>query len=154
MSDVPVKNWFTEFPVSQITERSAPVPVIEGRAKTFTERLKYRLITITPRAKIFYTLDGSVPNERSNEYQDAFWIDKTTTVKAFAVNVKAAKKARLPKRNSYKMPNDWTVKILSKYNRQYTGGGDEGLIDGIRGTTEFRFGRMAGLSGSGFCRRD
>ena len=27
----------------------------------------------------------------------------------------------------YKKPNDWTVKIASKYNRQYTGGGDEGL---------------------------
>ena len=42
------------------------------------------------------------------------------------------------------MPHDWTVKIFSKYNRQYTGGGDEGLIDGIRGTTNFASGEWQG----------
>lgn len=36
-----------------------------------------------------------------------------------------------------KKPNDWTVNIASSYNVQYTGGGDEGLIDGLRGTVDF-----------------
>ena len=44
----------------------------------------------------------------------------------------------------YQMPNDWTVKIDSKYNRQYSGGGDEGLIDGIRGTLNFASGEWQG----------
>ena len=47
-------------------------------------------------------------------------------------------------------PNDWTVKIASKYNRQYTGGGDEGLIDGIRGTTNFARGEWQGYQGQDF----
>ncbi|HEY2846389.1 MAG TPA: discoidin domain-containing protein [Pyrinomonadaceae bacterium] len=49
-----------------------------------------------------------------------------------------------------KRPNDWTVKIDSKYNRQYTGGGDEGLIDGIRGTTSFASGEWQGYQGQDF----
>lgn len=50
----------------------------------------------------------------------------------------------------YKKPNDWTVKLLSKYNRQYTGGGDEGLIDSIRGTVNFASGEWQGYQGQDF----
>ena len=49
-----------------------------------------------------------------------------------------------------KKPNNWTVKIDSKYNRQYTGGGDEGLIDGIRGTVNFASGEWQGYQGQDF----
>jgi hypothetical protein len=50
----------------------------------------------------------------------------------------------------YKKPNDWSVQISSKYNRQYTGGGDQGLIDGIRGTTNFASGEWQGYQGQDF----
>lgn len=43
-----------------------------------------------------------------------------------------------------KRPNDWTVSIEQPYNRQYTGGGDDGLIDGIRGTLNFASGEWQG----------
>ena len=42
------------------------------------------------------------------------------------------------------------MKILSKYNRQYTGGGDEGLIDGIRGTLNFASGEWQGYQDQDF----
>src|SRR6185503_14868752 len=48
------------------------------------------------------------------------------------------------------IPNNWTVKIASKYSNQYTGGGDEGLIDGIRGTTSFASGEWQGYQGQDF----
>ena len=51
---------------------------------------------------------------------------------------------------SNKMPHDWTVKILSKYNRQYTGGGDVGLIDGIRGSLNFASGEWQGYQDQDF----
>ena len=50
----------------------------------------------------------------------------------------------------FKKPNDWTVKLFSTYNRQYTGGGDEGLIDGIRGTTNFASGEWQGYQPQDF----
>ena len=84
-------------------------------------------------AKIFYTLDGSQPIAGSNEYKQNFTIDKTTYVKAFAVNEKGEKSFTVESK-LIKMPNDWTVKLFSKYNRQYTGGGDHAIIDGIRGS--------------------
>ena len=149
MTDAPVKNWFTEFPVSQITERSASVPVIIADAKTFTDRMEIKLNKYEPRAKIFYTLDGTLPNEKSNEYRDGFWIDKTTTVKAFTKNF-SGEQSPIVEAKFNKMPHDWTVKILSKYNRQYTGGGDIGLIDGIRGTVNFASGEWQGYQDQDF----
>ena len=52
----------------------------------------------------------------------------------------------------YHRLNDWKVEIESKYNRQYTGGGDEGLDRRHSRNNEFRFGSLAGLPGAGLCR--
>ena len=46
-----------------------------------------------------------------------------------------------------KKPNDWTVKIISPYSTQYTGGGDNAIVDGIRGTTNFASGEWQGVQG-------
>ena len=51
---------------------------------------------------------------------------------------------------AYKLPHNWTVKLLSKYNRQYTGGGDIGLIDGLRGTENFASGEWQGYQSQDF----
>ena len=96
--------------------------------------------------KILYSIDGSEPKI---EYRKPFTIEKPTTVKAVAVNSKGEKSFAVEARIN-KMPNDWTVKILSKYNRQYTGGGDEGLIDGIRGTLNWASGEWQGYQAQDF----
>ena len=43
----------------------------------------------------------------------------------------------------HKRPNDWHVISNSGYS-QYTGGGDDGLIDGLRGTVNFSSGEWQG----------
>ena len=73
----------------------------------------------------------------------------TTQIKTIAVNEKGDK-SQIAEAEFYKKPNDWSVKILSKYNRQYTGGGDEGLIDGIRGTLNWASGEWQGYQDQDF----
>lgn len=46
---------------------------------------KVMLKTATPGAKIYYTLDGSMPNYSSDIYKDAIVIDKNTVIKAITV---------------------------------------------------------------------
>ncbi|HTH51748.1 MAG TPA: chitobiase/beta-hexosaminidase C-terminal domain-containing protein, partial [Pyrinomonadaceae bacterium] len=94
-------------------------------------------------AKIYYTLDGSEPSERSAPYSAPLTINKTTTINALAINQKGVK-SRVAEATYNLIPNDWSVMLATKYNRQYTGGGDEGLIDGIRGTTSFASGEWQG----------
>ena len=50
----------------------------------------------------------------------------------------------------YKKPNNYTITIKSKYNPQYTAGGDEGIIDGINGTENWRKGEWQGYQGQDF----
>jgi alpha-1,2-mannosidase, putative len=150
MSPTPVKTAFLHFSKSGMpNERIPVVPLIEGTERVFKQQNTITLKTTTPTAKIFYTLDGSEPTAQSALYEKPFTIDKTVTVKAAAI-FSNGEKSPIAEARFYKKPNDWTVKIFSKYNRQYTGGGDEGLIDGIRGTTNFASGEWQGYQAQDF----
>jgi hypothetical protein len=94
-------------------------------------------------------LDGSVPDENSSVYKDALTISKTEIVKAIAVHSNG-QKSLVAESKLNKMPNDWDVKLLSTYNRQYTGGGAKGLIDGLRGTDNFASGEWQGYQDQDF----
>ncbi|HJX92995.1 MAG TPA: discoidin domain-containing protein [Pyrinomonadaceae bacterium] len=47
-----------------------------------------------------------------------------------------------------KLPHSWDLTLNTKYSSQYSGGGDQALIDGIRGTTNFSSGAWQGYQGS------
>lgn len=61
-----------------------------------------------------------------------------------AACVRGEEKGQSSKAQFYKIPNKWTLAIAGKYNPQYTAGGDEGLIDGLRGDVNWRKGRWQG----------
>ena len=148
MTDAPVKNWFTEFSNSKIETNFPPVPTIEAQ-RSFEKETTVKISMPETNAKIFYTTDGSAPDEKSAEYKKPFTIAETAIVKAVSVNGKNEKSLTVESKLN-KMPHDWEVKVLSKYNRQYTGGGDSGLIDGIRGTTNFASGEWQGYQSQDF----
>jgi hypothetical protein len=155
MSDVPQKDAFDKFPSS--TRENYPtsemnfvaVPVIESGGRVFKSQTMVTLKPTSPNLKLFYTTDGSDPNLSSSEYKMPLSIDKSTQIKAIAVNPKGVK-SQAVEAEFLKRPNDWTVSIAAKYNLQYTGGGDEGLIDGLRGTTNFASGAWQGYQGQDF----
>ncbi len=148
MSDAPVKSWFTEFPVSRIESDFVPVPTIDA-ARVFGKETTVKISSPEKSAKIFYTTDGSEPNLQSKLYDKPFTLNDSAIIKAVSMNEKGAKSFSVEAKSN-KMPHDWTVKILSKYNRQYTGGGDVGLIDGIRGNLNFASGEWQGYQDQDF----
>ncbi len=145
MTDQPVETAFNEFPVSQLDIDTVAVPMITGE-RTFADNTTVTISTLTRNAKIYFTTDGSVPTSNSEVYTAPFSIDRTTTVKAVAIGANGTAsspvEAVLTRR-----PHDWTVKVLSGYSPQYTGGGDNAIIDGIRGTTNFASGEWQGIQG-------
>ena len=148
MSDAPVKDWFITFPVSRIESDFVPVPTIDA-ARVFGKETNVKISSPEKSAKIFYTTDGTEPNLQSKLYDKPFTLDNSAIIKAVSMNEKGAK-SFIVEAKSNKMPHDWTVKIESKYNRQYTGGGDFGLIDGIRGSLNFASGEWQGYQDQDF----
>jgi hypothetical protein len=149
MSDVPVKDAFTTFPSSGDGGNTVAVPLIDGGGRVFRDKTIVTLTNTTPMSKIYFMADGSDPTDRSKRYTSPFTIDATSTVKAIAVNDKG-ERSLTAEAKFYKKPNNWTVKINSRYSSQYDGGGDEGLIDGIRGTVNFASGEWQGYQGQDF----
>ncbi len=148
MADTPVTDWFTDFSVSKTGTDSSIVPTIDA-TRVFSKETTVKIASLDKNAKIFYTLDGSEPTPSSLVYIRPLNLTESSTVKAVSVNASGEKSFTVEAKLN-KMPHDWTVKILSKYNRQYTGGGDEGLIDGIRGTTNFSAGAWQGYQAQDF----
>ena len=149
MSDMPVKNAFKPaffFTSTKTYPMFTAVPSIVGGAKVFTGHTTISISTITPNAKIYFTTDGSEPSDRSTEYVGALRIDRSTQIRAIAVNSRGLL-SKTVDAQFLKKPNDWTVKVLSGYSTLYTGGGDNAIIDGIRGTTNFASGEWQGIQG-------
>lgn len=141
-------RWFTEFPVSSIADEFPSVPTIEAQ-RSFENATEVKISMPEKSAKIFYTTDGSEPTLKSAQYAKPFTIGETAVVKAISINAKG-EKSYVAESKLNKMPHDWDVKLFSTYNRQYTGGGAKGLIDGIRGTTNFASGEWQGYQPQDF----
>ena len=148
MSAVPVKDWFTEFSSTKIEDNFVAVPYFDG-PRTFEKTAVIALHSIDPKAEIFYSItsdDGSsTPEVR---YTKPITITATSTITAYAKKGETTSKE--VEAEFVEKPYDWTVSIASKYSRQYDGGGDEGLIDGIRGTVNFASGEWQGYQGQDF----
>jgi len=123
-----------------------PVPFVAYGSRTFTDSTRVELSSITDGADIFYTVDGSEPDEHSPRYSGPIRIGETAIVKAIACKagmppsfVASARFDRIPPGRS--------IELHTEYSPQYTGGGDNALIDLITGSDNFRTGAWQGYQG-------
>lgn len=72
------------YPYSLTKEDVVSIPYTTKDLDLFLDEVYVPLASATEGAKIFYTLDGSEPNEQSTLYSDSIKINKTTTLKAKA----------------------------------------------------------------------
>ncbi len=121
--------------------------MIEGGGRTFADHATITVKSTNAGAKILIGTDRIDPPWLP--YTGPITISATTKIFAKAVAADGTE-SPIAEAVFIKKPNDWTVRIDSKYNRQYTGGGDEGLIDGIRGTVNFASGEWQGYQGQDF----
>ncbi|NJM52589.1 MAG: hypothetical protein HC846_03825 [Blastocatellia bacterium] len=147
MTDTPNETAFSEFSKSAIGNTDfVSAPLIEAKDRVFKGSTTVSIKSNSKDAKILYSIDGGEPNL---EYKQEFTIDKTTTIKAVAINSKG-EKSQIVESKLNRLNHDWTVKLFSTYNRQYTGGGEQGLVDGIRGTVNFASGEWQGYQAQDF----
>lgn len=133
-----------------------PVPVISASGKTFKDSM---LITIE-RNDSYQYLDlyymfgppcyvDTCLGFQQFKYEKPFYINKSTPI---YTRVSSPESGTSNYVNAYyhKIENDYTIELKSKYNPQYTAGGDEGIIDGIFGDLDWRKGGWQGYQNQDF----
>lgn len=126
-----------------------PVPVINSSSRVFEDSLVVKIESSNHNDKIYYSVEDQPGGKKTYEYYSApFSVKKSVAVSAFCDN--NGTKSDTVSGNFYKRPNHWKIKIASKYNQQYTAGGDEGIIDGLHGTTNWRKGDWQGYQAQDF----
>ncbi|MGD9560707.1 MAG: GH92 family glycosyl hydrolase [Pyrinomonadaceae bacterium] len=148
MTDKPNDKAFAHWPSSGMHFRYTSVPLIVGD-HLFRDETRVSITSARPSDKFFYTLDGTEPTARSLAYQGTFTLEKTTTVRAIAID-KDGGTSKSTEAIFRKRPNDWKVVNNSGYSSQYTGDGDDGIIDSIRGNVNFSSGEWQGYQGKTF----
>ena len=136
-----------DFPVTSITDQLiTPVPSVERGKRTFMDSTTVSLSCPDKGAKIYYTLDSRNPDLKSKVYSQPMTIDKTTTLKAFAL-APGLEPSFIINAEFKKIPAGRKITLNTRYAGQYSAGGDLALIDFIRGGENFRTGTWQGYEG-------
>lgn len=139
-----------DVPISSINDELInPTPFIVADSRTFKKYHFIMLKSIDEDSKVYYTLDGTEPTMNSNIYQKPLRLENTTIVKAFAYN-KVFGKSKTIEGKFTKIPEGRSIKLISAYNPQYPGSGNDALIDLEKGGKNWRLGGWQGFLGVNF----
>ncbi len=122
-----------------------PAPIIQAAGQSFTDSLLVTISSSDERAAIEFRINEGEPLP----YQAPFWVKESCAVTAVAsVRGPRGQKNRIlskPVTARYtRYEGGRTITLESKYANEYTAGGHNALIDGVRGGTDFRTGEWQG----------
>jgi len=123
-------------------------PLIKSSQNPFINESNITISTVDD-AVVYFTKDGTIPTMESEKYSTPFRIERSSQIRAIAVaNGKASK---ISNAKIHQLPHpDWKVMLKSVYSKQYTAGGDEGIIDGLYGDVDWRKGGWQGFQAQNF----
>jgi predicted alpha-1,2-mannosidase len=122
-------------------QKTMSAPVINSPI-IFKDSATVKISTLNIADKLYYSVNG----EPFKLYERFFSIKENSNIKAFVINGKDT--SAFSEGTFYKMKHpEWKVTYNFQYNKQYTGGGDEALIDGLRGDENWRKGFWQGFQG-------
>ena len=149
MGPKPNRSAFSQTSVSTVEPTLVVAPVFEPNDAVFTDKMTVQLRLLRPDngTNIFYTTsaDGF---KKVTVYKKPLVLKETTTIRAWSENTTG--QSAIVEADFHKFVQDKTIQYISHYNPQYTAGGDDGLIDGIRGNIKWRLGGWQGFQGQDF----
>lgn len=116
-----------------------PVPSFTAPQSFQGETAYVQLHSIDPASTIFYHLG----DEKWKLYRQAIEINESCEF--FAKSRRASIDSDLVHHAVVKIEHDWQVEYTSPYSHQYAAAGENTLVDGLKGGTEFRTGDWQGF---------
>ncbi|MBK7094925.1 MAG: GH92 family glycosyl hydrolase [Saprospiraceae bacterium] len=152
MDSVPNLNWGTsddDIPKTSVdTFQMAIVPFTDQAAKTFRDSIAVDLHSVD-KADIYYTLDGTNPDNNSMKYSFPIVLKETAVIKSVSYHPVMGY-SYITDSKFVRTNEKMKIQLLTAYNSQYTGGGDNALINQLRGTDNFRLGEWQGYNDTDF----
>jgi predicted alpha-1,2-mannosidase len=133
-------------PVSEIREEPMViVPYFSQSAKSFTDSMTLEIHSPVSG----YSTEFRLGEGEWTPYNGPIRVREKTRVQARNVDA-AGKKSAVIEAEYIPVRSLWRVQLKSEYNNQYTAGGPQGLVDGIRGEKNWRLGGWQGYQGQDF----
>ena len=140
MTNTP-SNWGAKdefIPSTSIKEHKiVPAPFIAKGDIAFKESTEVELKSVDAAANIYFSL-----GDNYKKYSNPITISEKATLQVYAE--KNGMKSAVITTDFYKIDPNIKIKLEAKYANQYNAGGDNALIDGIKGTEDFRTGTWQG----------
>ncbi len=118
---------------------------IEEKFTTDTEKgaivIEFKTLDNLP---IYYTLDGSEPTEKSTLYSSPIEIKESCTIKAKGIGERGETRM-FSEEISFSKATAKPIKLLQDIHKNYTFEGPITLVDGLKGTPNYRTGRWLGF---------
>jgi predicted alpha-1,2-mannosidase len=133
---------------------SPPLPIaapeIRASQKPFKDSLRIEIIPSGENQQVRYNADGSDPKIKGIMYTAPFFIKEKTRIRALSIHADGGNSAESAAEFRPFPHPERSVTLFSSFNRQYTAGGPDGLIDGIRGDENWRKGHWQGYQNTDF----
>jgi len=125
--------------------KSPPEITFEPEGASFSDKISVKINSDSKNVKIFYTNDGSVPDENSNQFKDEILLNKTAVITALAVSSDGNR--GLPVSALFSKAR-YDIEYKSLYDQKYPGHGVYTLVDEVSGSVNFRDGKWLGYNGT------
>ena len=132
-------------------EEIVTVPYFKFKNRSFAEEMTVEIKSLNPEDKIQYLIEeegNSDGKEIAKDYTKPILIKKSATIKAYVL--KGETRSKTVSAQFHKRPHDYSIQIKSKVHPLYTADTPEALLDGIKGTENWRKGDWQGYQGKDF----
>ena len=124
-----------------------PVPFVSGGAMVFRGETTVALGDLDPGVELRWTRDEAAPESDWRAYTGPITLTGTATLRVVARRADGASSAPLVV-SFHEIPDGRRIMLDGRYASQYSAGGDEALVDTLRGGPDFRRGRWQGYRGT------
>lgn len=121
------------------------VPAINAEANTFFDSIVVTMSHPVEGTPVYYTTDGSEPNEQSARYESPIVLRATSNLRAAALQ--DGRWSSVVDAKYHCIDAKVAVSLVNPYSNQYEAGGSKALIDHQRGGENFRTGTWQGYHG-------
>ncbi len=143
---VPEKSFGStpqDVPAMKTNMKFLPSPVFSASGSSFVDSIVVKINPLTPQSTIFYTLNDSMPTNKSTRYSEPIIIHNNTVIKAIAIK-KGFPDSHVSEATFKRTTVAGEIFLHTQFSPLYTAGGAIGLIDGVHGVQDFRVGNWQG----------